>query len=131
VLHHPEYRERYAANLKRELPRIPFVGSAERGTIVAQDVSPGSAVINEVGVPSGTTQKAGPSTLGRDDTSGNGSDRGPSTRAGALAQDDTIKNRDDKSEFWAFVKAGRDLADLHVNYEQQQPYPLEHLEKVN
>jgi predicted helicase len=25
VLHHPEYRSRYAANLKRELPRIPFV----------------------------------------------------------------------------------------------------------
>lgn len=25
VLHHPEYRERYAANLRRELPRIPFV----------------------------------------------------------------------------------------------------------
>ena len=24
MLHHPEYRERYAANLKRELPRIPF-----------------------------------------------------------------------------------------------------------
>ena len=24
VLHHPHYRERYAANLKRELPRIPF-----------------------------------------------------------------------------------------------------------
>jgi len=24
VLHHPEYRIRYAANLKRELPRIPF-----------------------------------------------------------------------------------------------------------
>lgn len=24
VLHHPDYRERYAANLKRELPRIPF-----------------------------------------------------------------------------------------------------------
>jgi len=23
-LHHPLYRERYAANLKRELPRIPF-----------------------------------------------------------------------------------------------------------
>lgn len=23
LLHHPEYRERYAANLKRELPRIP------------------------------------------------------------------------------------------------------------
>jgi len=25
VLHHPTYRERYAANLRRELPRIPFV----------------------------------------------------------------------------------------------------------
>jgi predicted helicase len=24
VLHHPQYREKYAANLKRELPRIPF-----------------------------------------------------------------------------------------------------------
>lgn len=24
VLHHPAYRERYAANLKRELPRVPF-----------------------------------------------------------------------------------------------------------
>jgi predicted helicase len=26
VLHHPEYRTRYAANLRRELPRIPFIG---------------------------------------------------------------------------------------------------------
>src|SRR5207248_9745937 len=25
--HHPEYRQRYAANLRRELPRIPFVGA--------------------------------------------------------------------------------------------------------
>ncbi len=25
MLHHPQYRERYAANLRRELPRIPFV----------------------------------------------------------------------------------------------------------
>ncbi len=24
LLHHPEYRDRYAANLKRELPRIPY-----------------------------------------------------------------------------------------------------------
>jgi predicted helicase len=29
VLHHPVYRERYAANLKRELPRIPFVPKVE------------------------------------------------------------------------------------------------------
>jgi predicted helicase len=25
VLHHPQYRERYAANLRRELPRIPYL----------------------------------------------------------------------------------------------------------
>ena len=28
MLHHPQYRERYAENLKRELPRIPLVGTA-------------------------------------------------------------------------------------------------------
>jgi predicted helicase len=30
VLHHPEYRARYAANLRRELPKIPFVGADVR-----------------------------------------------------------------------------------------------------
>ena len=29
VLHHPDYRGRYAENLKRELPRIPLTGTAE------------------------------------------------------------------------------------------------------
>ena len=27
ILHHPEYRSKYAENLKRELPRIPLVGA--------------------------------------------------------------------------------------------------------
>jgi len=57
VLHHPHYRTRYAANLKRELPRIPY----------------------------------------------------------AL-------------EFRPFAKAGKRLADIHVNYEDQAEYPLKHLE---
>ena len=30
LLHHPEYRTRYAANLKRELPRIPMAPSFHR-----------------------------------------------------------------------------------------------------
>jgi predicted helicase len=30
ILHHPVYRERYAENLKRELPRIPLVPGADR-----------------------------------------------------------------------------------------------------
>ena len=36
VLHHPQYRKRYAANLRRELPRIPFVGAEVRGAAVRQ-----------------------------------------------------------------------------------------------
>jgi predicted helicase len=58
VLHHPLYRERYAANLKRELPRLPFA-----------------------------------------------------------------------PDFRAFAGAGKSLADLHVNYERQPEYPLEHIEQ--
>ncbi len=29
LLHHPEYRTKYAENLRRELPRVPFVADAE------------------------------------------------------------------------------------------------------
>lgn len=54
VLHDPEYRTRYAANLKRELPRIPFA-----------------------------------------------------------------------PDFWAYAKAGQRLAELHMEYEKQKPYPLQ------
>lgn len=56
LLHAPDYRERYAADLKKTLPRIPLVASRE--------------------------------------------------------------------DFEAFVAAGRELADLHVNYETVAPYPL-------
>jgi predicted helicase len=34
VLHHPEYRERYAANLRRELPRIPFAPVSSVSSVV-------------------------------------------------------------------------------------------------
>ncbi len=56
ILHSPEYRERYADNLSKELPRIPAVKKA--------------------------------------------------------------------ANFWAFSKAGRALADLHLNYETVEPYSL-------
>ncbi|TCK05862.1 DEAD/DEAH box helicase [Marinobacterium mangrovicola] len=55
LLHSPDYRERYADNLAKELPRIPCVKTA--------------------------------------------------------------------ADFWAFSTAGRNLADLHLNYETQPPYP--------
>ncbi|NRO95536.1 DEAD/DEAH box helicase family protein [Paraburkholderia sp. NMBU_R16] len=57
VLHSPVYRERYADNLSKELPRIPCSKTA--------------------------------------------------------------------ADFWAFSKAGRKLADLHVNYETVEMYPLQ------
>ena len=56
LLHSPDYRERYADNLSKELPRIPCVKAI--------------------------------------------------------------------ADFWAFSKAGRALADLHLNYETVQPYPV-------
>lgn len=56
LLHSPEYRERFADNLGKELPRIPRVKTA--------------------------------------------------------------------ADFWAFSQAGRKLADLHLNYESVEPYPL-------
>ena len=64
LLHHPDYRERYAADLKRDLPHIPFA-----------------------------------------------------------------------EDFWAFANAGAQLAELHVNYENQPPtfrkYPLEPIRKAD
>ncbi len=56
LLHSEEYRERYADNLTKELPRIPCVKSA--------------------------------------------------------------------ADFWRFAKAGRALADLHIDYETVDPYPV-------
>ena len=67
LLHHPRYRAKYAANLKRDLPRIPFVGQTSQVSKTCE-------------------------------------------------------------VFWRFADAGRQLADLHVNYDQQPRYPLQFLE---
>ena len=57
ILHSPEYRTRFAADLKKMLPRIPLTKQSE--------------------------------------------------------------------DFWAFSKAGRDLAEWHLNYETVEPWPLD------
>jgi predicted helicase len=39
VLHHPSYRERFAANLKRELPRIPFAPNFREFVRIGRDLT--------------------------------------------------------------------------------------------
>ena len=80
VLHHPEYRTRYAANLRRELPRIPLVeivGQAPR--------LPGA----------GGKRSACPTK---------------------------------STAFRAYAAIGKQLADLHVHYEQAVEYSLQRIE---
>ncbi len=39
LLHHPQYRERYAANLKRELPRIPFASDFAAFAVAGKELA--------------------------------------------------------------------------------------------
>jgi len=41
------------------------------------------------------------------------------------------KDLDNRQVFWAFAAAGKTLADLHVNYEQQPECPLQRIENPN
>ena len=112
VLHHPEYRERYAANLKRELPRIPFVGPF----VGAPPLSPASG--DRVGASEGGSPGLQAGEQNRAE--------GASTLPKASAQPQAERP---KEIFRSFAEAGKKLADLHVNYEQQPEYPLERVEK--
>ena len=106
VLHHPEYRERYAANLRRELPRIPFVS--------ANSVSP---------APVGDTPQS-PGSLGGRSFS---SDINPATSPGVSTPEAGPSK--DLKVFRAFAKTGKRLAEIHVHYEDQPEYKLKKIEK--
>jgi predicted helicase len=116
ILHHPDYRQRYAANLRRELPRIPFV--CRNATLIVCHSEPAKAG-EESAVPgSGNAadkQQIPPS--GRNDNTGTNS---VSAFAGDTKEADIFR---------AFVKAGQRLAEIHVNYEKQPEYPLSKIEK--
>ncbi|MGB7600315.1 MAG: type ISP restriction/modification enzyme [Candidatus Sulfotelmatobacter sp.] len=111
VLHHPEYRERYAANLRRELPRIPFAACT---TGCHPEAAESSA--------SPRTPHEGPMQLA-DSTVAASEYIGPSGRKERGPQDDI-------GVFKAFVKAGERLAEIHVHYEQQPEYKLAKVEKA-
>ena len=115
VLHHPEYRHRHAANLRRELPRIPFVGGAPANASHSEPASAGE----ESAVSAEREEKQIP-RFARND------------RAKEIRNDKEISAAsalNDLDVFRAFVAAGRRLADLHVNYLQQPEYPLTKTEK--
>jgi predicted helicase len=154
VLHHPEYRERYAANLRRELPRIPFV-SASTTTLSsrakrdrpkdghAESREPASAGTREGGGREFSArtspgevhgenayreQQRTPGTSGSFD-----SVNGLASESIHYAQDDRVKKvegTNDGEVFRAFVKAGERLAEIHVHYEKQDEYSLTKTEKA-
>jgi predicted helicase len=99
VLHHPEYRERYAANLRRELPRIPFASL----TTCHPEQREGS--MQPAGGAGAADESIDPSAR---------KERGP---------------QDDNPVFKALVAAGQRLAEIHVHYEQQPEYKLTKVEK--
>jgi predicted helicase len=91
VLHHPIYRTRFAENLKRDLPRIPFVGVA-------------AGEKNAAFFPLAAVEKM---------------------------QGDAKPDHNPKASaklFHAFAAAGKQLADLHVNYESAKEFKLKRVE---
>ena len=106
------YRERYAANLRRELPRIPF----DSLTTCHPEQSEGPMQ------PAGVTDAADKSI-------------DPSARKKRGPQDDNAKQTSassvvkDFDVFSALVKAGQRLAEIHVHYKQQPEYKLTKTEK--
>lgn len=153
VLHHPEYRERYAANLRRELPRIPFVSATTSSVILSgvsaspseadtesKDPMPADAQHRRVEAFSaqlsdnvhGENALTG-SVNAHANTGSFDFVKGLASESLHSAQDDKVesvhKTPTDRDIFHAFVRAGRRLAEIHVNYEQQPEYPLIKKEK--
>ena len=105
VLHHPEFRERYAANLRR----IPVATSTpchpEAAESPAKPKTPNEGPMQLASSAAVADKSIGPSAR---------KERGP---------------QDDKAVFRALAKAGQRLAEIHVHYEQQPEFKLTKTEK--
>jgi predicted helicase len=133
VLHHPEYRSRYAANLKRELPRIPFLAMAgaesrEGRQNVARHVSAGEAA------PTASESRRDGTTAPQERRYKRLSDeakRNVLSEVKALQDEGTMQHasQDNAGVFRAFAKAGKRFAEIHVHYEQQPEFKLEKIWK--
>jgi hypothetical protein len=130
--------QRYAANLRRELPRIPFVGAtgAKAPNDAAPDagLKPGSST--EIDATTNAMDSANASaTVEERPFKGRVTNRKkennstlPKAVAGGQSPQATGATTD-ADVFRAFVKAGQRLAEIHVHYEQQPEYPLKKIEK--
>jgi predicted helicase len=109
LLHHPTYRTRYAENLKRELPRIPFIG-------VAADVS-------RLKSSSGKKEKKSePTDVGCYSAAFFPLASVASMQGGAKPDHDAKASA---KLFHAVAAAGKQMAELHVNYESAKEFPLQ------
>jgi len=113
LLHHPAYRTRYSENLKRELPRIPFIGVVGRVAPRAPKPANKAALTDSDGAHGVTRPTFYPLS------------------AVEKMQGDAKPDHDPKASaklFHAFAAAGKQLADLHVNYESAREYKLKRTE---
>jgi predicted helicase len=109
VLHHPAYRTRFAENLKRDLPRIPFVGVPVGLTCRSAQTKSAEAA-----------QQRGP-TMAK---------FYPLSAVETMQGDKTPDHKPEASAklFHAFAAAGKQLAELHVNYESAREFKLQRQE---
>src|SRR5258708_2895624 len=147
VLHHPEYRERSAANLRRELPRIPFasyVGFSSALSSRAEHERPedGHAESRDP-MPAGAQQRPSEEFPPRNAVDSARMLERPYEKLTGEAKERFLsewKAEQDSGElhytsqdnawiFRAFAKAGQRLAEIHVHYEQQPEYKLTKVEK--
>jgi predicted helicase len=108
VLHHPAYRTRFAENLKRDLPRIPFIGVGDEVTSLKSKT--GEKLETPHVVSYGKFYPLA---------------------AVETMQGDNKPDHDPKASaklFHEFAAAGKKLADQHVNYESAKEFKLERQE---
>ena len=108
VLHHPAYRTRFAENLKRDLPRIPFIGVGDEVTSLKSKTGKKSETPHVVSYGKFYPLSAVETMQG---------DKTPDHNPEASAK-----------LFHDFAAAGKQLADLHVNYESAPKFKLKRVE---
>jgi predicted helicase len=126
VLHHPAYRTRYAENLKRDLPRIPFIGAAA----AVHSLAPSDG--ERAGVRGKHKARLTP-TLSPHPMGGEGENAAAFFPLSAIAtmQGEARPAHNPAASaklFHAFADAGKKLAALHVNYESAKEYKLKRQE---